>query len=74
MSKPSYARVQLQEAREWAMAAEVAEQDARRELEEVSAENDRLRAALEKIANSGNVHSGWLIKDAKAALGHHKVG
>jgi cell division protein FtsB len=33
------------------------------------ADNERLRAALEKIASSGNVHSSWLVGDAREALG-----
>lgn len=36
-------------------------------------EIERLRAALEKIANSGNVHSSWLVGDAREALGRDRL-
>lgn len=46
-----------------------------RDLEAVCIDRDaqvdevvRLRAVLEKIANSGNVHASWLAADALAAL------
>lgn len=44
-----------------------AEHDA--EMAPLLVENERLRAVLEKIANSGNVHSSWLVGDAREALG-----
>jgi hypothetical protein len=41
---------------------------------ELEKQVEELRAALEKIANSGNVNASWLIAEAKAALERDKDG
>jgi len=43
------------------------------ERDSLEAEVERLRAALEKIANTeANIHCSWLIGDARQALGNDK--
>lgn len=39
------------------------------DLHNALSEIERLRAALEKIANSGHVNASWLVADARKALG-----
>lgn len=44
------------------------------EIERLRVENARLRRWLEHIAMSGNVHSSWLVSDAKKALAGESFG
>lgn len=59
------------EVEQWREKAQVRQEV----LELRDAEVERLCAALEKIADTqGNVHSSWLIGDARRALGRELLG